>query len=250
MEFLRAIVNLFFLPPGGNLLLLVMGIALLRYRPRIARALLWTGTGTLLLLAMPMVSNALTRATGSFEVFHNRDPAAQAIVILAAERRSAPEFGGATVGPRTLERLQIGARIARETGLPVLLSGGRLRVQDRESTAELMERSLEGEFGLSARWLEVESRTTWENAQRSAAILQKAGVHEVILVTHYAHMHRAAADFAAAGITTQPAPTCFPVLTFPTVLAALWPRTDSLRDSSSALHELYGLLGHALGAQM
>src|SRR6185369_731300 len=49
----------------------------------------------------------------------------QAIVILGGGRRSdSPEFGGDTVSHYTLERVRYGAQLARQTGLPVLVSGG------------------------------------------------------------------------------------------------------------------------------
>ena len=48
-----------------------------------------------------------------------------AIVILSAGRRTyAPEFGGETVDALALERLRYGADVARQTQLPVLVSGG------------------------------------------------------------------------------------------------------------------------------
>ena len=39
-------------------------------------------------------------------------------------RRSAPEYGGDTLGRLTLERLRYGAMLAKRTGLPVMVSGG------------------------------------------------------------------------------------------------------------------------------
>ena len=48
-----------------------------------------------------------------------------AIVILGGGvRRHAAEYGGDTLGQLTLERVRYGARVARLTGLPVLVSGG------------------------------------------------------------------------------------------------------------------------------
>ena len=51
---------------------------------------------------------------------------AKAVVILGGGvRRNAPEYGGDTLATLTLERVRYGARVARLTGLPVLVSGGR-----------------------------------------------------------------------------------------------------------------------------
>jgi len=250
MENLRTIVNVLFVPPGLHLVLLVVCAALWRLRPRFSRVLLWCWAGSVLVLCMPLVSSALTRATGSFAAFDGKEPLAQAIVVLAAERRDSPEYGGDAVGPVTLERLRLGAYWARATRLPVLLSGGRVRPSDAEPLATLMDRAWRGEFGLQARWLEDESRNTQENAQRSAAILHNAGIGRVILVTHYVHMKRAIADFTGAGIQVDPAPTGFPTRTFPDAMAAFWPRARCFEESVHAIHELYGLAGRALGADV
>jgi uncharacterized SAM-binding protein YcdF (DUF218 family) len=252
MQILRTIVNHFLFPPGINLLLLFAGLVLLRRAPRAGRAFLWTGCITLWLLAMPVVSSALMRATGTFAAYTGGDRSARAIVILAAERRDGPDYAGGGVGPRTLERLQMGAHWARATGLPVLVSGGREEASDPDSMARRMDRAMRGEFGLTVRWLEEGSRNTWENAQRSADILRAAGIARIVLVTHYVHMQRAVADFTAAGIEVVPAPTGLPSFSLEslspgTAAAAVWPKARCLEDSALALHELYGLAGRALG---
>ncbi len=250
MENLRTIVNVLFVPPGIHVVFLVVCAVLWRLRPRLGRVLLWCWAVSVLVLCMPLVSSWLTRATGTFAVYEAKEPLAQAIVVLAAERRDSPEYGGDAVGPITLERLRMAAHWARVTHLPVLLSGGRVRPSDAESLAALMDRAWRDEFGLQARWLEQESRNTLENAQRSAEILRDAGIGRVILVTHYVHMKRAVADFKAAGIQVDPAPTGFPTPTFPDAMAAFWPRARCLEESVRAIHELYGLAGRALGVNV
>ena len=136
----------------------------------------------------------------------DRAKSAQAIVILGGgTRRDAPEYGGDTLGHLTLERVRYGARVARLTGLPVLVTGG--SVLGGETEATLMRQALEGEFGVAVRWAEDHSRNTHENAVRSAAILRADGIKRVVLVAHDFDMRRANAEFAAAGIETIAAPT-------------------------------------------
>src|ERR1700694_2339163 len=94
------------------------------------------------------------------------------------------------------------------TGLPILVSGG--SVLRGETEAKLMREALEREFGIPVRWVEQRSRTTHENALRSAEILRPAGVQQVVLVAHSFDMPRARAEFATAGIVTFPAPTGIP----------------------------------------
>ncbi len=108
----------------------------------------------------------------------------------------------------TLERVRYGARVARLTNLPVLVTGG--SVLGGEAEATLMRQSLEREFGVRVRWAEDRSRNTHENAVRSAAILRAEGIGRVVLVAHDFDMRRAIAEFAAAGIESIPAPTGTP----------------------------------------
>src|SRR4029453_5211195 len=103
-------------------------------------------------------------------------------------------YGGDTLGALTLERVRYGARVARLTGLPILVSGG--SVLGGEPEASLMRAPLEGEFNIPGRWIEARSRTTHENAVMSADMLHSVGIHRVLLVTHGFDMRRATAEFA------------------------------------------------------
>jgi uncharacterized SAM-binding protein YcdF (DUF218 family) len=202
----KAILKTLILPPTGPLLVTIVGLGLLSWRPRVGRALAWTGVIALLVLALPIVPATLHRAYDDSPVFDPRAPSkAQAIVILGSGvRRHAREYGGDTLGTFTLERVRYGARIARATGLPVMVVGGTLRSGPTE--AQLMRDALEHEFGVPVRWTEARSRNTHENAVNTAAILLPAGVKEVVLVAQSVDMPRARAEFAAAGLRTVPAP--------------------------------------------
>lgn len=202
----KAVLKTLVLPPTGPLLVAVIGLSLLSWRPRLGRALAWIGVLSLVVLSMPVVPTSLHRAFDDSPVFDpTRATGAQAIVILGSGvRRHAREYGGDTLGSFTLERVRYGARLARATGLPVLVAGGTL---DRGPTeAALMRDALEREFGVPVRWIEDRSRTTHENAVDTAAILLPEGVREVVLVAHSVDMPRARAEFAAAGLRTVPAP--------------------------------------------
>ena len=204
---LKALIKVLVLPPTGLLLISVLGLALWTRSPRVGRSLAATGVLALLVLSVPVVADYLSQfvdTSAPLELAKARD--AQAVVILGGGvRRNAAEYGGETLAPLTLERVRYGARVARLTGLPVLVSGGSRYESAPE--AVLMKASLEDEFNVPVRWVEARSSTTHENAVFSARILRKAGVHEVILVAHGFDMRRATAEFAGAGIATVPAPT-------------------------------------------
>ena len=197
------------LPPLGPLLLTGAGLAMIGRRPRLGRALAWGGLIVALLLSTPASVSLLLHGledTPPLSMAAARE--ARAIVILAAgQRRNAPEYGGATINRLSLERLRYGARLARRTGLPILVSGGAPGADIPE--ALLMKDALEQDFGLKAAWTESTSRDTRDNARNSAALLRDAGITRVLLVTHAAHMPRAIEEFHAAGLEVIPAPTAW-----------------------------------------
>ena len=143
------------------------------------------------------------------------------------------------MGRLTLERVRYGARVARLTGLPVLVSGG--SPWGGESEAKLMREALEREFAISVRWAEDRSRNTHENALRSAEILRVAGIHRVVLVGHAFDMPRATAEFADQGIEIIKAPTGIPAWDFDAPLLFV-PSFAGLEGSYYALYEIFANL--------
>jgi len=236
--FWRKVLAVLVLPPLGPLLVAIAGAALLGRRPRLGRALVWTGLGLLVALSTGLVAGGLLRLVDdSPPVTLAQARSAQAIVILGGGlRRNAPEYGGDTLGRLTLERVRYGAMVARATGLPVLVTGG-FTGGARRAEADVMREALEREFGVPVRWTEDRSRNTHENAQFSAARLEKEGVKRVVLVGHGFDMRRARAEFAAAGLEVVPAPTFVPADgTFD--LTDLVPSAAALQASYYALYEL------------
>lgn len=231
------------LPPVLPLVPIVLGLLVLRQRPRLGAVLAWGGVALNLLLIMPLSVGWLV---AQVEYPHRLDPSrlreGQAIVVLGAGKRShAPEFGGETVNRLALERLRYAALLARQTRLPVLVSGGALAGDTPE--ALLMARLLRDEHGVGPRWVETASRDTRENARFSAVHLQAAGVRRIVLVTHAMHMDRARSEFEAAGLVVIPAPTAWlgagdrPGADEP---LALLPSQNTAYAGWFALHELLG----------
>lgn len=169
-----------------------------------------------------------------------------AIVILSGGRRNyAPEYGQVatgTVDALTLERLRYGAFLARQMNLPILVSGG----LDPIPLAVLMKQTLANDYGITARWVEANSRNTAENAMFSSRMLKHAGILRIILVTHAWHMKRAVAAFTANGMAVIPAPTAFYVPAPRSFLAAITPSLGTLRMSGYAIHELVGGIWYAV----
>ena len=237
------------LPPGGNLVLALAGlIALARSRLRLAVTCLVLAWGSLYAVSISPVTQALERRLqGHPPLVEVRlaNAKAGAIVVLGGGRYpEAPEYGGVdTVGYETLHRVRYGAYLHRQTGLPLMVSGGTVFDQDAVPEAELMATTLREEFNVPVRWLESTSRTTAENASLSAERLQREGVSRVLLVTHATHMRRSVEAFERAGMTVTPAPT---IIAGPAPPSYEWhsflPSGSALARSRAALHEYLGLI--------
>ena len=233
---LKAILKAIVLPPTGLLLVAIIGLAIRRRYARIGATLAWSGVLVLLALSMPAVGMLLVRTLDASPPFDtSRATNAHAIVILGGGiRGDAAEYGGDTLNELTLERVRYGARVARLTGLPVLVVGG--SVYGGETESSLMRSVLEREFNVPVRWAEDRSRTTHENAAFSAPILRAAGIDRVVLVAHSVDMRRARAEFAAQGIQTYPAPTGIPPPR--ASVADYLPSAGGLRTSYYAVYEI------------
>ena len=204
---LKAVLKTLVLPPTGLLLIAALGLALGKEFARLGRALAAVGVVGLLALSMPIVADFLIRFVDtSVALDLDKASTAQAIVILGGGvRRDAPEYGGDTLATLTLERVRYGARVARLTGLPVLVSGG--SVLGGEPEAQLMAAALGHEFGVPVRWVEANSRTTHDNAVLSARMLKEEGIDRIVLVIHGFDTRRATAEFEAQGLAVVTAAT-------------------------------------------
>ncbi len=236
----------FFLPPLALLLIGALGLALLKRRPRLGEGLLALSLGLLAVLSLPAVSGRLLASLeqGALLPQENR-PEAQAIVVLGGGRDiNAPEYGGDTLGWASLERLRYGAKLQRQTGLPLLVTGGKPDGGELPE-GEIMRRVLEGEFGVPVRWVEDRSDNTRENAYFSRELLKGSGVQTIYLVTHAWHMPRAKRVFEAAGFKVVPAGVGFHQTKAPTALDFL-PDARALEGSARYIHEIIGLVWYRL----
>lgn len=231
------------LPPTGPLILALAGFLWVASGRRRGPALALCGAGILLLWAFstPIVGDVLIRAVERYPALDlSRPLQAQAIVILGGGvRLGAPEYGGhAAPSATTLQRLVYGARVARATGLPVLVSGSRYE-------AEAMSEFLRHDLSVTPRWVESRSRDTRQNAEKSAAILAPAGVRKIVLVTSSEHMARAVREFRIAGLAVIPAPAEMWTRRDQSIL--VWvPNAEALVRSERAMYEVLGRLVQSL----
>jgi len=239
----------FILPPLLPLLLILIGLLCLWRRRRGGMVLAWAGLIVGLLTSTPAVVDCLLsplEPATPLQMDAVKD--AQAIVVLGGGRVfNAPEYGGGdTVSRLTLERLRYGAKLARATGLPVLVTGG-APAGGRTPEARLMKAVLEEEFNVPVRWAEDASLDTRQNASNSAAILKEAGVGRVLLVTHAAHMQRAREEFEARGVAVIAAPTAWLGRRHDDNPLPSLPNPNSFYGGWYALHEWLGLIAYRMG---
>lgn len=244
---LRAVLKAFALPPLSLFAVLAFAVLVRRKRPRLARALFVAVPLVLWTLCMPIVSSALLRSlqpAGPVDVAATR-AGVGAIVVLGGDHDPwAPEYGGPTLGPMTLQRVRYGAHLARETGLPVLVAGGIVR-RGMPPLSDLMAEVMEDELGVPVRWRETRSANTEGNARHSRSLLEKAGVTRVYLVTSAWHVPRARGAFERVGLEVVPAPTGFRA--WPDLNAAAFlPSARGLRESTWAIHEWIGRAWYAI----
>ncbi len=227
-----------FLVPPVNLAVLSALCLLAGWRRLAGLALV-----ALLVLALPPVAGALTATLEQGE--QAGDPAgAQAIILLGAEVVHQAD-GHTAPGLLSLERERTAARLARQTGLPLLVSGGVTRPGAAPVGAAMAE-SLREDFATPARWVEDRSADTFENAGNAARILLPEGIKTVLVVTDQWHMRRARLAFRIAGLQAIAAPVP------PSQGGVDWhdfiPYAGAWMESYYALHEWIGIAWYMLRA--
>jgi uncharacterized SAM-binding protein YcdF (DUF218 family) len=249
MDLLAKALGQLLTPPGVIVLVALLGF-LIRIKWRFAGSLVvGFGIALLFVLSLPLTGKRLMMQleAGARPVVmtaaadYAKKPAA--IVVLGGGRYTdAPEYGADTVGSMTLERLRYAAQLHRQTGLPVLVSGGS-PFGEPLPEAVLMQLALERDFQIKSKWVESQSNNTAENAARSKEILAAAGVRRIYLVTHAWHMPRALWAFVNVGLDAVPAPTKFTTAGKEELgILGYLPSAHGLHLSHIALRERLGLL--------
>lgn len=248
MFLIKKVLSALVLPPTGPILFALLGLWLTSKKSRRWRhggfILAAVALLSLLALSVPLIGKSLLSSRELFPpITHAQLTQAQALVVLGGgSYRNAPEYANDTVNNATLERLRYAARLARESRLPLLLTGG--APFGGKPEAEAMKEVLEHDFGQTVRWTEIESRDTTENASRSAPLLKAAGITRIVLISHGWHLPRAVRLFEHEGFQVTAAPIAF-ITASPSLLEELLPG-DGLSFSRQALQEYLGKLANLL----
>jgi uncharacterized SAM-binding protein YcdF (DUF218 family) len=250
MPFRYFIKNLL-LPPGIFLLLLLFAWWLRHARPRLSRALFVIGLAGMWAMSLPIVVQWSARGLENIPPLPQDQWAtlaqrADAIVILGSGReRNDPSWGADIPTGVALERMRYAVRMSKASGLPILVTGG-LHYGEPPSEAAIMAESLREDFGVTVRWQEGESRTTWENATMTAAILQPLGIKRIVVVTQAWHMPRSVWSFEKAGFSVVAAPVGFLSVDNARPFGGWTPESRAIWQSGQLLNEAAGLVAYPL----
>lgn len=245
---LSHLIHYLVLPPANLLFVALAGFALRRRLPGTGKLLFRGALLLLLVISTRFAANCMIAPLESIPPLSAEAArGAQAIVVLTAGVRPlAPEYGGADAPDNlALVRMRYAAKVQHDTGLPLLVTGGRVDSDQASSLAASMADALRQDFRTEVKWVEETSVNTAQNATHSAAMLLPAGVKRIILVTHAMHMERAARIFRHAGFDVVPAPTAY-YSRGPDGLFQFLPSASGLSASYYAMYEWIGLAWYRL----
>ncbi len=249
MELTEKLLLALVLPPGGPILLALIGLWLAWRDWRGGRTLVVVALAALWLLATPAISDLLR---GRLESMYppkpvSEVPAADAIVVLGggidppSSRTPYPNLGAAA------DRYWQAFRLWRAGKAPeILIPGGALPWRDAGSSEAEAAVTFLTDLGVPANRIVLEpaSLDTRQNAQLSADLLRARGADRVLLVTSALHMRRALKHFDAVGVEVFTVPTDHEVRDDPPGLLRWLPDSSALDGSRRALKEM---LGYRLG---
>ena len=205
IESWKPLLTALLLPPVPLLVLAVLGARMILWRRFIGSMLvllsvivMWlgacSGVGELMVsrLISPPPPLKAERVASLKDAAAEGKPGVVVIILGGGRHARAPEYGVASLRSNSLERLRYGVWLSRQTGAPMMFSGG-LGHADADvggsagSEAEIAADIAQREFVRPLRWVESKSRNTRENARYSVAMLRELDatqVTQVVLVTH------------------------------------------------------------------
>jgi uncharacterized SAM-binding protein YcdF (DUF218 family) len=235
------------IPPASLLALILIGALLISSKPKFAKRVIIFAVTALWLISTNAFSvwihNQMIPEYQLVTAKYLKDRSIQAIVVLGGGIVTGLPGGDQQMSKSSLERLRLGADLARQSGLPLAFSGGSGWGAKDASVAEadVAEKVLKDAFGIKLNYKELSSRDTQENAGNTWAMLSKQGIRRIALVTNSTHMPRASAEFKRVGFDVAEAAVGQPTVGSETLLG-WFPGASNLELSQSVLRELLAKL--------
>ncbi|HXW06094.1 MAG TPA: YdcF family protein [Vicinamibacterales bacterium] len=175
-----------------------------------------------------------------------------AIVVLAGGVYGpSPPLNERILGRDTYLRCLYGAQLAGLwPELPVVVSGGRLDAEFPPYAATMRDELVRRGVRADRIWLEDRSRTTYENALYTAALLRERDVSTIVLVTGASHMRRAAATFRKQGLDVRPAACAYNTIESFQLRDVLWPNRTAILWNDALVHEVLGIVWYRVRGRL
>jgi uncharacterized SAM-binding protein YcdF (DUF218 family) len=228
----QTVLEIFVFPPALNIALIIIALISMKFYFRFSVFLIILSLVLLYVFSINVVASNLAKGLIKYPVITassvKKYPSAKAIVVLSGGNSFASR-------PYNLQRLEAAVLVQKLTGLPILTSG--------HPGAASMKNILEDEMGAKVQYVEDKSKTTWQNAIASTAILKEHNIKSFYLVTNSWHMKRAMWAFKKQGLDPIPAPTDSGVRQIKYDRYRNWlPNSSALAISNFSLHEYIGSL--------
>lgn len=248
-------IQVWILPPGSNLVLMLLGFCLLLKFYRVGFAFIALSFVILWLLSTPVIAQWL------IDGLQYRYPPLQmsqivqntkhsAIIVLGGGHEISPDYkNGYILSDATEGRLHYAAYLYHKTHFPIVVSGGALN-KSQPTEAQLMGTEMQEYFRVPVAWLEDKSIDTKDEGNLMVSILQKHKINTAYLVTNAFHMSRAmytfGQSFKNSPILIIAAPMGYAVLQPDQGMLNYLPSLEGLNKSATAMHEYIGLLAYHL----
>lgn len=251
MYSLSHFIQLGLLPPGINILFIILGMCVWFFHRITGSIILMTGIVSLWVLSTPIVAyHYVNLLQNQYPLLNDEmltaDNNHDAILVLGGGDMTEVEYHNArTVSDFTLHRLKYAAYLHDKTHLPIIVSGGKT-IASLDSEADLMAKILQDNYDIPVTIKESNSMTTADESRYILSILKQHDINRVYLVTNAWHMPRSVYIFECAGVNVTPAPMGYFSYGPGYALISYLPNIDALYASSIAMHEYIGMLWYRL----
>jgi len=231
------------MPLTSLLMLTFIAATLIHKRPKLAQWIIILSVTVMWILSTERfavwLNNKVTPEYKAVTLKELKDNSIQAVVVLGGGVTVNVSNNEQQMSRTSLERLRLGAQLARDSGLPILFSGGSGWGSATKNVAEadVAEKVLLSSFGVVLKYKESNSKDTKENALNTWKLMNPNELTKIALVTHSSHMKRASFEFKNTGFTVLEAPVGQITPTVENGLSWL-PSSSSLEITQTLVREL------------